>query len=248
MADQTPCVLGVIPARGGSKGLPGKNILPLCGKPLIVHTIEAARASSLLWRTIVSTDDKQIADVAREFGAEVPFLRPSEFAADDTPLRPVLRHATEHMEAELGSPIDRVALLQPTSPFRSTEDIDGCIAKAIELDAEIVFSAKRTSISPYYNLIEEKDGGPWVKLCKETDEVLFRRQQAPLAWITNGAVAVYAREVLFREVFEHSLVLSRSAVYEMPDERILDVDTEKDLRLAEFLMSRFQKEQCPDAC
>ena len=117
-------VIAVIPARGGSKGIPRKNIKPLCGKPLIAYTIEAALQSKYLDRTIVSTDDKKIADIARKLGAEVPFIRAKELAEDDVPLIPyVLRHAVEELERTENLNVDIVVMLQPTSPFRKARYI-----------------------------------------------------------------------------------------------------------------------------
>src|SRR3990167_8979999 len=116
--DSKPRILGVITARGGSKGIPGKNIKPLGGKPLIAYTIEAAKKSKLITHLIVSTDDEEIARVARECGAEVPFMRPAELAGDETGHLLVMQHALAHMEEKLGAPFDYVLILQPTSPFR----------------------------------------------------------------------------------------------------------------------------------
>src|SRR5438477_7168262 len=119
-------VLGLIPARGGSKGVPGKNIRMLGGKPLLQYTAESALRSARLTKTILSTDDDRIAEVGRTCGLEVPFIRPAELAEDSTPTLPVIKHALEWMEDQ-GMRFDAVCLLQPTSPFRKSSDIDGCI-------------------------------------------------------------------------------------------------------------------------
>src|SRR5262245_13926725 len=119
-------VLGLIPARGGSKGVPRKNIKPLAGKPLLNYTAEAALSSQKLTRVILSTEDEEIAEVGRACGIEVPFLRPAELAQDTTPTLPVVQHALQFLEA-MGSHFDAVCLLQPTNPFRRTVDIDNCI-------------------------------------------------------------------------------------------------------------------------
>src|SRR4051812_38205905 len=122
-------VLAVIPARGGSKGLPGKNTRPLAGLPLIGHSLRAAQLMPSVSRCIVSTDSAQIADLARSLGGDVPFLRPAELAADDTPMAPVLRHALAAVEAAEGSPYDFLVLLDPTSPAREPADIEAAIAQ-----------------------------------------------------------------------------------------------------------------------
>src|SRR3989338_4985887 len=117
-------ILAVITARGGSKGIPGKNIKLLGGKPLLVYSIDAVKKSKLITHAIVSTDDKKIAEVAKKFGGEVPFLRPRKLAEDKTPHVPVMKHAIEFMEKKLGVAFDYAVILQPTSPFRLSEDID----------------------------------------------------------------------------------------------------------------------------
>ena len=125
-------ILGVITARGGSKGVPRKNIKDLGGKPLIAYTIEVAKKSELITHLITSTDDQKIAEIAKKYGCNVPFLRPKELARDNTPTLPVLQHATEFMEKKLGIKFDYLVLLQPTSPFRIAEDIDKTIQLLID--------------------------------------------------------------------------------------------------------------------
>lgn len=124
-----PRVLAVVPARGGSKGLPGKNTRPLAGLPLIGHSLRAAGLISAVTRCVVSTDSPEIAEVARSLGGDVPFLRPPELAADDTPMAPVLRHALAEVEAEEGTPYDLLVLLDPTSPAREPGDVDDAVAR-----------------------------------------------------------------------------------------------------------------------
>ena len=130
-------VLGLIPARGGSKGVPRKNIKLLCGKPLLEYTAQAALASRLLSRVILSTEDEEIAEAGRRCGLEVPFLRPQELAADDTPMLPVIEHAVRWVE-ERGERFDAICLLQPTNPLRRAEEIDGCIELLIGTGADSV--------------------------------------------------------------------------------------------------------------
>src|SRR3989344_3436867 len=131
-----PRILAVITARGGSKGLPGKNIKLLGGKPLIAHTISVAQKRNFITHLIVSTDDEAVAEIARAHGGIVPFLRPAELAQDKTPHLPVMQHAIEFMEKKIGEPYDYVVILQPTSPFRTVEDTDLTIQKMIDHHAQ----------------------------------------------------------------------------------------------------------------
>lgn len=236
MAVDGSYILGVIPARGGSKGLPRKNVLSLGGKPLIVHTIEAARRSKYLSRTIVSTDDEEIGRVSRAHGAEVPFVRPADLATDTADMVSVLRHATRHVEEEEQREADLVVLLQPTSPFRTAADIDACIDRFCELEPNVVFSAVRSDAHPEYNLVERVPGTAKVKLCRPPDENLNRRQEAGATWTSHGAVIVFRRSALFE--YPHHLGMEEVAIYEMSEDRILDIDSERDLLWAEFLLTR----------
>src|SRR3989344_6580233 len=135
-----PKILGVITARGGSKGIPGKNIKLLGGKPLIVYTVEAVKKSKLITHSIVSTDDEAIAMVCREVSADVPFMRPRELAEDKTPHLPVMQHAIEFLEKKLGLVFDYTTIFQPTSPFRTVDDIDGTLQKLISSGADSAVS------------------------------------------------------------------------------------------------------------
>ena len=135
----TKKILGIIPARGGSKGIPKKNIAQLSGKPLIAYTINAALKSKLLTKVIVSTDDKKIADIAKEYGCEVPFIRPESLSGDDVLTYPVLKHAIEFLQENNHEKYDAILLLQPTSPFRSSKDIDNAI-NLLSKDVDCVIS------------------------------------------------------------------------------------------------------------
>lgn len=231
-----PYILGVIPARGGSKGLPRKNIRLLGGKPLIAYVIEASRASTRLTRSVVSTEDDEIARVARSLGGDVPFKRPQVLALDETPIFPVLKHATEQVELEEGRRVDVILLLQPTTPFCEPADIDTCIDRFFDLQADVIMTAKQSEASPYYNLIEQDGDSPWIRLCDPPERVLHRRQEAPNSWTVHSGAYVYSREALYG--YDHHLRMPRAGIVELPDERILDIDTEMDLQFAEFLMQR----------
>jgi CMP-N,N'-diacetyllegionaminic acid synthase len=170
-------VVAIIPARGGSKGLPQKNIKPLAGKPLVAYSIEAAKASPLVDRVIVSTDDEEIARVAREYGAEVPFMRPAELAADMAPTEPVLKHAVEWLEENENYHVDIVLFLQPTDIFRKKSMIEGVIRRLLEDDGiDSCFVAYAT-----HKNFWRRPGDQWVRLApdiaygpRQTREHLYR--------------------------------------------------------------------------
>ena len=230
-------VLGVIPARGGSKGLPGKNLRLLGGLPLIVHTIHAARASRLLGDFLVSTDDPKIAEVAQAAGANVPFFRPPELATDEISVWPSVRHAVEHWEQIDGHPIRAVTLLQPTSPLRTGDDIDGCINRFNDLDADICATAVATHDSPYFKMVEVAPGSPdFIRPCSPQMLKSSRRQDAPRVYILNGAVYVVRRSVL--SSLENQFQVDRFAIFEMPRRRSVDIDTADDVELAEWILGR----------
>lgn len=191
-------VLGLIPARGGSKGVPRKNIRLLGGKPLIQWTIDAARASKYLSRLIVSTDDQEIAELAQSGGAEVPFLRPAELAEDETPMLPVVQHAVHALD-EPAENYDAICLLQPTNPFRTAGDIDGCIDLLRSTGADSVMTVLPVphQHNPYWVYLESDDqtlhlsvGGPLP---------IPSRQMLPPAWHREGSVYVVRRDVLLRQ-------------------------------------------------
>ncbi|MBI3269701.1 MAG: acylneuraminate cytidylyltransferase family protein [Planctomycetes bacterium] len=227
-------VLCTICARGGSKGVPGKNLRPLAGRPLLVHSIEHARAATGIDRIVVSTDDERLADAARAAGADVPFLRPAELATDAAGKVPVLQHALRAVEAAEGRRYDAVLDLQPTSPLRSVEDIAGTLATLERTGADIVFSVTESDRNPYYNLVELSPEG-WARVSKPLPAPLVRRQDAPKVYVVNGAVYAWRREALLEA---GRVIGDRSAVWVMPEERSVDIDREVDFLLAEALLSR----------
>lgn len=227
-------VLAIIPARGGSKGVPGKNIRSLGGKPLIAWTIEAALGSSAPKRVVVSTDDEAIAQIARKHGAEVPFLRPSEIAQDDTPDLPVCRHAlTWLMQHEHYRP-DLVAWLRPTAPLRTAADVDGAIELLQKTDADCVRSVCLTEHHPYW--MKRLDEGRLVPFMEGLDEnKYYRRQLLPPAYRYNGAVdVVRCLSIPTGNVLFGGVMLG----YVMPSDRSIDLDTEIDFALADLLIQR----------
>jgi CMP-N-acetylneuraminic acid synthetase len=178
--------LFVIPARGGSKGLPKKNILPLGGIPIIGYTINAARGVVDDENICVSTDDLEIIKVVEDFGLEVPFIRPAELASDTANSRDVLLHALDFYSSKFRRKYSKVCLLQPTSPLRSTNHIQEAF-QYWENGLDMVVSVKKARANPYYNLFEENEKG-YLKLSKQL--IINRRQDAPKVWEYNGAIYI----------------------------------------------------------
>ncbi|OGV46211.1 MAG: hypothetical protein A2017_12430 [Lentisphaerae bacterium GWF2_44_16] len=224
-------IMGLITARGGSKGIPGKNIYIVAGKPLIAWTIEEAHKSRLMNKTIVSTDDSRILEVCREYGAEVPFMRPAELAGDKSSHLQVVEHAVRWVEEHQGYKVDYVMLLQPTTPLRIAEDIDKAIKIAMEKKAEAVLSVSPFNFHPYYARTVSKEG--IIKdFIKDREDFLFR-QELPAAYVEDGSIYLIRRDVLFEQ---HSLMPSRIHAYMMPEERVLDIDTPWNMHLAGLIL------------
>jgi CMP-N,N'-diacetyllegionaminic acid synthase len=224
-------VIGLITARGGSKSMPRKNILPLAGKPLIAWTIEAARSSRFLSRVLVSTDDPEIAKVAAAWGAEIPFMRPAELAGDTTPHVLVVEHAVRWLEEAEGSRPEYVLMLQPTSPLRTAEDIDGAITFAREREAIAVVSVSPMDRHPYLSKRILADGT--LAEFVTSDIAYLRRQDLPPAYALNGALYLNRSDSLLRD---HTFVPPGVLGYVMPPERSLDVDTPWDFHLVEMIL------------
>lgn len=222
-------LLGVIPARGGSKGFPRKNLAEFAGLPLIGHSIRCAERSGLLTRTIVSTDDPEIAEVAAALGGDVPFVRPADLADDAAPILPVLRHA---LQATPGS-WDGVVLLQPTSPLRLPEDIDAtCAALAARPDVDGAVTASPPDFNPVWQLVVE-DGGLMRHLIDE-GRGFTRRQDAPEALVLNGLV--YAWRASFVAEAGTSWFAGRTALVRTGALRAVDIDNDTDLAVCRALL------------
>lgn len=233
----TSIVLAVIPARGGSKGLPGKNLRPLGGVPLIVHTIRAAQHCPALTDFLVSTDDPAIAAAARTAGAPVPFLRPAELAQDDSSTWPAVRHAVDHWEQRRDRRVDTVVLLQPTSPLRRPEDIVACLEGMEKAGADACLSATHATDAPTRHMVEfRSDSTGFIRWYFPSAAALHRRQDCPDAYRENGAVYAVRRQALMS--LESLADLQRVTLSEMPRSRSVDIDDEDDLALAEFWMHR----------
>ncbi len=222
-------ILGIIPARGGSKGVPRKNLRLLAGRPLIAWTIEAAKESSLLDRVILSSEDDEIMETARRHGLEVPFKRPPELARDDTPgILPVL-HALEMLSSENYT---HVVLLQPTSPMRNSEDIDGAIRLCIDRAAPACLGVCEAPHPPWWMFGMDADRK--LSPLMAAKDIPLRRQDAPKAYQLNGAI--YVAEIGFIKSSK-GFIGPESLGYAMPGERSLDIDSELDILLAESLLA-----------
>ena len=225
--------VGLITARGGSKGGPHKNIKELAGKPLIAWTIEAALASQELDRVVVSTDDKEIASIARQYGAEVPFLRPLRLALDDSSHADVVLHAIDWLEEHDQFVAEYVVMLQPTSPFRIAADIDGALDFARKKNAKSVIGMMHAPSHPICMRGMTEDG-LLVELTEQRDESQLRRQLLEDVYAFNGAVYVVQTEA-FREskTFRPE---GETYGYLMPTERSWEIDTEWEFLVASLLM------------
>ena len=217
-------VLGLIPARGGSKGVPRKNIRPLAGRPLITWTIEAARRSRTIDRLVLSSDDPEIIAVATKFGAEAPFVRPAELATDEADAMSVVRHAL----AQFADPYDYLVLLQPTSPLRTADDIDATVARCADAGVPCV-SVCEPDKSPYWMFKCGADG----RLVPLLAALPKRRQDATAVAVLNGAVYAAETATLRRGA---DFLGPQTVYYMMPKERSIDIDRELDFDIAELII------------
>lgn len=226
-------IIAIIPARGGSKGIPKKNIKSLAGKPMVAYTIEAALKSEYLDRTIVSTDDEKIAEIARKYGAEVPFMRPKELAEDDVPAIPyVLRHAVEELKRSEGFDVDIIVMLQPTSPLRGTKYINLAIEKLITTKCD--WAATVSEANPHPFRMRRMKGDKLEPLF-EAENIWAQRQDFPPIYHLNGAVYVTWKDVIMgKEVFQNKDW--RGII--MKEEDAIDIDTLTDFLVAESILKR----------
>ena len=225
-------VVAIIFARGGSKGLPGKNIRPLFGKPLIAWSIEHALSVKRIARVLVSTDSDEIADVALQNGAEVPFMRPAELAGDNSPEWLAWRHALNYLRETTGELPDVMVSVPTTAPLRFPQDIENCLDEYEKGDADIVITVTDAHRSPYFNMVKANADGT-VGLVNPTQTALVRRQDAPIVY--DMATVCY--------VVKPEFVMSNESIFEgrvrsvhVPTERSIDIDTLLDFQIAEHLM------------
>lgn len=225
--------LAIIPARGGSKGLPGKNIRPLAGTPLILHSLRCARRARKLTRVIVSTDDAEIAAVARADGADVPFIRPAELARDDTPMLPVLVHALAWVEEQESLRYDAVVLLDPTSPGRLPEEIDAALALlASDSGARGVVGCSKPTFNPFWVGVVDNSG--YLSPAFPGFEAAGRRQDLPPFLRINGALYVWRAD--FIRSAPRTWRDQPHRIFEMPEARALSIDDLFQFQAAEALI------------
>lgn len=226
-------ILALIPARGGSKGVPRKNVRPVAGKPLLAYTVETALgARELFHRIIVSTDDEEIAAVARECGAEVPFMRPADLAGDRIPMIPVIQHAVRFVEEQDGVRLDWVLLLQPTAPFRTTRDLAQAVALAQQGGCDSVISVVQV-FAHHPILMKRIENDRLLPYCIEEKEGTRRQDYQPPAYMRNGAIYLSRRDVLMSGSVWGQVIRP----YVMPEDRSVNVDSELDLKLVELMLA-----------
>lgn len=229
----TEKILAVIPARGGSKGVPHKNARLVAGKPLIAYTIAAALAAKdRLYRVLVSTDDAEIAGIARQYGAEVPFTRPADLAGDRVPMIPVLQHAARFVEEQDGQRLDWVLLLQPTAPLRTAEDIAAAVELARQGGCTSVISVVQV-FATHPILMKRIEAGRLVPFCVEEREGTRRQDYQPPAYMRNGAIYLTRRDTLLEG---NSIWGDSIRPYVMPEERSVSIDNELDMKLVELIL------------
>ncbi len=225
--------LAVIPARGGSKAVPHKNIRKVGGLPLIAYTIRTALAArSLFHRVIVSTDDAETSKIAKLYGAEVPFQRPAELSGDQVPTLPVLQHAVKYVEENDNIVLDWVLLLQPTAPLRSVQDIEAAMAMADRETCDSVISVVQVfAVHPI--LMKRIGDNRLLPYCMEEKEGTRRQDYDPPAFMRNGAIYLTRRNVIMNQ---NSIWGEIICPYRMPPERSVSIDDEMDLKLLELMV------------
>lgn len=226
--------LCTINARGGSKGVPNKNLRIVGGHPLIAHSILQARSSGLFDAIAVSSDSKQILAVATEYDADVSIERPAEMATDSAPKLPAIRHCFLTAERMLGQVFDVVVDLDATAPLRLAEDIIGAVDMLERGDAPNVITGTPARRSPYFNLVELDVNG-YVTLSKPPQDTVVRRQDAPECYDMNASIYAWWRDALLHG---DKVLLPRTVLYEIPPERSIDIDSEFDFELVSYLMNR----------
>ena len=233
----SPRFLGLIPARGGSKRVPRKNLVTLAGKPLLAWTIDAALAAHRLGRLVLSTDDEEIAALGRRCGADLPFTRPPQLATDTATAHDVILHAVKTL-AERGEQYDYVVVLQPTSPLRSHQDIDDAIALLLDKGADAVVSVCETDHPPEWSntLPDDLSMQDFIRPGMRNT----RSQDLPTSYRLNGAIYIYSCARLLRDEIQE--MEQDTFAYIMPRLRSIDIDEEIDLEIAEALLQRHSGE------
>jgi len=226
-------IIGVIPARGGSVSVPLKNIHELCGKPLIYYVIKAALASKYLRRVIVSTDHEEIARIAREYGAEVPFKRPADISGDLIQTELVIQHTVKFIEKEEGRKIDIVVTLQATTPLLNNKDINAAIEKLVKEGLDSVITVKEVEEYPWWMMRMNDEGLIEPFLGRDLLGEITVRQTLETLYIPNGGVYATKRDVVMKE---NRVIGKKCGAIVMPLERSIDIDTILDFKFAETIM------------
>ncbi len=233
-------ILGVITARGGSKGIPRKNIKDLKGQPLITYTIKAAQESGIFDRLIISTDDPEIAEMAKKYGVEVPFIRPADLAQDTTPHLPVMQHAVKWLEDNENYQPDLVSILQPTAPLRQARHLKEALDLLIKREADSVFGVVEipNHFSPYWAVVEDKDGLGQLFIGQPIKDRITRRQDFPQkVYVNNGAMYIFKRDLLF-DAQKPNFYGDRVVIYPMPEKYSINIDSPEDWPLAELALEK----------
>ena len=226
-------ILGTICCRGGSKGVPGKNVRLLNGIPLIGHTILQARESQLIDEVLISTDSPEIGKVAMEYGASFPFLRPLDLASDTASKWPVFIHALEYFEKESGKTVDYIVDMDVTVPLKTRNDIERAIQLAkSKPDVDVVITGYEPERNPYFNMMELGENG-YAQIVKTSRKPIVRRQDAPKVYSLSPAAYVIKKSALYN--YEH-WSKAKCLISPMPRERAIDIDSEFDFQLIEFIL------------
>jgi N-acylneuraminate cytidylyltransferase len=227
-------LLAIIPARGGSKGLPGKNIRLFAGLPLIAHSILLAKMCPEISRLVVSTDSPEIAEVGRRYGADVPFLRPVELASDETPMWPVLRYALQAIEQEEGDRYDYLLLLDPTSPAREAGDISAALGRLLNCPAaDGVVGVSRPDFNPIWHCVLEHEG--WMVDLIDEGSRFERRQDVKVVYRINGVLYIWRADFVRKEKNSWRRC-GKHLIYEIPEMRAMSIDSLDEFKRAEALV------------
>ena len=227
----TGACVAFIFARAGSKGVAGKNRKLLNDKPLIAHSIQCAKQCPSIDRVVISTDDQQIADIAIEYGGEVPFLRPKELATDTSPEWLSWQHGVRYLQT-MGEDVSRFVSLPATSPLRTVDDVEAAIA-LLDDTTDVVLSCSPVKANPYYTMMKPNEFG-YVEKAFTPDSPIYRRQEAPLLYTITGLAYVTRADYILSH--SHLLESPRVRAHIVPEERSLDIDSDYDFYLAELLM------------
>ncbi len=238
-------ILGIITARGGSKGIPGKNIKPLLGKPLIVYTIEAAKASGVIDRLILSTDDPAIAEVAKQYGCEVPFMRPAELANDTAGTLPVIQHAVQFLKEKEGYYPDYILVLQPTSPLRQPFHIKEAAEIAQKTDADSVLSVAEIPEYYHYKKAMVVNEAGILRLVKDDGQIynrIARRQELEKSYWSVGSIYLFKTGLLFDPI-KPNFYGEKTLPYVIDAKYVSDINVPADWEVAEKALANLKMER-----